>query len=325
MPWQQLIKDFRDVVPGVDFWSLRLVADRKETLSMRAGLRRACDRARQWLETARRHSLFDVARIARPQRCGSYQSRVVTAWESWSLADKLQLLRDIDRHLKISASIVDRQAQLSRRCSEVLLVTSDGVEIEQTFHYLLPGYAAVANAGTQTQMRSGGGWGSARQGGLEQLAAFDFPASATRVAEEALALVAAPECPGTTAALLLLPSQMMLQIHESIGHPLELDRILGDERNYAGLSFVTVGAELLLVTGRALPHLGQAAVAEGARNLTQNLQEALRFSPLDAPGVTEMAEEAAEEANATAEALDRRGSSTSPAASSRASTSRRAT
>jgi predicted Zn-dependent protease len=39
--------------------------------------------------------------------------------------------------------------------------------------------------------------------------------------------------------LILLPSQMVLQIHESIGHPLELDRILGDERNYAGTSFVT--------------------------------------------------------------------------------------
>jgi predicted Zn-dependent protease len=39
--------------------------------------------------------------------------------------------------------------------------------------------------------------------------------------------------------LLLMPSQMMLQIHESIGHPLELDRILGDERNFAGTSFVT--------------------------------------------------------------------------------------
>lgn len=58
----------------------------------------------------------------------------------------------------------------------------------------------------------------------------------------------------------------------------------------------------------------QAAVAEGARNLTQNLQEALRFSPLDAPGVTEMAQEAADEAGQTADALDRRGSSTSPAA-----------
>ncbi len=291
MDWQQLITDFRDVVPGVDFWSLRLVADRREALRMRqgvlepprhtlsrgahltfidrgglayaatselsrAGLRRACDQAQQWLETTRRHSLFDAARITRPQHSGSYQSRVVTPWESWSLADKLELLQDIDQHLKISANIVDWQTQLSRRSSEVLLLTSDGIEIEQAFHYLLPGYAAIANAGTQTQMRSGGGWGSARQGGLEQLAAFDFPASATRVAEEALALVAAPECPDTTAALLLLPSQMMLQIHESIGHPLELDRILGDERNYAGTSFVTpdmfgsyrYGSELLNVT-----------------------------------------------------------------------------
>ena len=40
--------------------------------------------------------------------------------------------------------------------------------------------------------------------------------------------------------VLLMPDQMMLQIHESIGHPLELDRILGDERNYAGTSFVTL-------------------------------------------------------------------------------------
>jgi predicted Zn-dependent protease len=291
MDWQQLIKDFRDVVPGVDFWSLRLVADRRETLSMRegvvepprhtlsrgahltfidrgglayaatselshAGLRRACDQARQWLAITRRHSLFDVARIPRPQRSGGYQSDVGTPWESWSLTDKLGLLQDIDKHLKISDRIVDWQAQLARRCREVLLLTSDGVEIQQTFHYLLPGYAAVANAGTQTQLRSGGGWGSARQGGLEQLAAFDFPASATRVAEEALALVAAPECPNTNASLLLLPSQMMLQIHESVGHPLELDRILGDERNYAGTSFVTLdmfgsyryGSELLNVT-----------------------------------------------------------------------------
>ena len=56
--------------------------------------------------------------------------------------------------------------------------------------------------------------------------------------------------------VLLAPDQMILQIHESIGHPLELDRILGDERNYAGTSFVTLdmfgtyryGSELLNVT-----------------------------------------------------------------------------
>jgi predicted Zn-dependent protease len=71
-----------------------------------------------------------------------------------------------------------------------------------------------------------------------------------------LALLAAPNCPSGAMDLLLDPDQMMLQIHESIGHPIELDRILGDERNYAGTSFVTLdmfghyryGSELLNVT-----------------------------------------------------------------------------
>ncbi len=59
-----------------------------------------------------------------------------------------------------------------------------------------------------------------------------------RAAKEALELLKAPNCPSGTLDLVLMPDQMMLQIHESIGHPLELDRILGDERNYAGWSFV---------------------------------------------------------------------------------------
>ncbi|MCU0654395.1 MAG: TldD/PmbA family protein, partial [Polyangiaceae bacterium] len=88
---------------------------------------------------------------------------------------------------------------------------------------------------------------------LEQAA---FHGAGRRVAEEALTLLAAPRCPSGTMSLLLMPDQMMLQIHESIGHPLELDRILGDERNYAGTSFVTeemfgtyrYGSELLDVT-----------------------------------------------------------------------------
>ena len=69
-------------------------------------------------------------------------------------------------------------------------------------------------------------------------------------------MLEAPQCPRGRIHLLMIPSQMALQIHESIGHPLELDRILGDERNYAGTSFVTpdmfgryrYGSELLNVT-----------------------------------------------------------------------------
>jgi len=289
--WQPIIDDFKAVVPGVDFWSLRLVHDETETLRVRddvvqppslvqsrgvhisfvdrggmayaatsalhrEGLHAACEEALAWLAFSRRHTLIDTGRMPRPGRSGSYATAVQTPWEAWSLKDKLERLQDINQELKIDDAIVDRQAQLSCRRSEVTLVTSDGVSIDQQFHYLIPGYAVVANRGAQTQMRSGGGWGSARQGGLEQLAAFGFPDSARQTAEEAIALVNAPECPATCADVLLMPSQMMLQIHESIGHPLELDRIVGDERNYAGTSFVDLdmfgsyryGSELLNIT-----------------------------------------------------------------------------
>jgi len=289
--WQSVINDFKAVVPAVDFWTLRLVRDEAEMLEVRegvvqpprlvqgrgahitlarrggqayaatsaltrAGLEAACARAGQWLEASRRHALPGPEYLPRPARSGSYATPVATPWESWSLAEKLELLQDINRTLRLDECIVDWHAHLSRRRTGVTLLSSDGVVINQEFHYVIPGYAAVANRGTQTQMRSGGGWGTARQGGLEQLADFDFPAGARRVAEEAIALVEAPECPETRADLLLLPSQMMLQIHESIGHPLELDRILGDERNYAGTSFVTpdmfgsyrYGSRLLNVT-----------------------------------------------------------------------------
>jgi predicted Zn-dependent protease len=289
--WQPVINDFKAVVPAVDFWSVRLVLDESETLRVREGvvqppslgqsrgvhisfqdrggmayaatsaltregLRAACAQAQRWLEVSRRCALIAVERMPRPQRSGSYASTVATPWEAWDLAEKLALLQDINRTLRIDDAIVDWQAHLTRRQSRVTLVTSDGVTIDQQFDYIFPGYAAVANQGAQTQMRTGGGWGTARQGGLEQLAGFDFPASARQVAEEAIALVAAPECPRATADVLLMPSQMMLQIHESIGHPLELDRILGDERNYAGTSFVTrdmfghyrYGSELLNIT-----------------------------------------------------------------------------
>src|SRR4029077_113497 len=79
-----------------------------------------------------------------------------------------------------------------------------------------------------------------RQGGLEVLEETGFLEAPELVAEEAVELLAAPNCPSGTRDLLLAPDQMILQVHESIGHPLELDRILGDERNYAGRSFVTL-------------------------------------------------------------------------------------
>src|SRR4029077_14789866 len=95
-----------------------------------------------------------------------------------------------------------------------------------------------------------------RQGGLEVLEETGFLEAPELVAEEAVELLAAPNCPSGTRDLLLAPDQMILQVHESIGHPLELDRILGDERTCAGRSFVTLdrfgsyryGSDLLNIT-----------------------------------------------------------------------------
>jgi predicted Zn-dependent protease len=297
MKFDNIIRDFKEVAPRCDYWSLRLVDNTEESLSVREnvvqppyqsnsrgahitvinnggvayaatselskeGFRRAFEQALLWCERSANHTILSPRDIPRPQHSGNYASPVGEPWSQTSLGDKIALLLDINQQLKIHDNIVDWQAHLSRRETEMALLTSDGIEILQNFHYIAPGFEAVANKGAQTQVRSGGGWGTARQGGLEQLAAYGFPEAARQVAEEALALVDAPECPSGALSLLLMPSQMMLQIHESIGHPLELDRILGDERNYAGTSFVTLdmfghyqyGSELLNVSSNAPLH-----------------------------------------------------------------------
>jgi predicted Zn-dependent protease len=142
------------------------------------------------------------------------------------------------------------------------LVSADAADAHdyalQQFDFTIPSLHVVAHANGLTQTRSWGGRynGFCQQGGWEVVERSGFIGSGRRTADEALQLLAAPNCPSGKFDLLLMPDQMMLQIHESIGHPLELDRILGDERNYAGTSFVTLdmfgsyryGSELLNVT-----------------------------------------------------------------------------
>jgi len=139
-----------------------------------------------------------------------------------------------------------------------LYITSDGAHAEQQWHFVVPSVQATAHDRGVTQTRSSAGQynGFCQQGGMEVLERASFASEGPRVAREALELVAAPQCPSGEMDVILMPDQMMLQIHESIGHPLELDRILGDERNFAGTSFVTLdmfgqymyGSELLNVT-----------------------------------------------------------------------------
>ncbi len=277
--------------PACDYWTLRLVAQDSDHLEVRqgvvepstlasslgamvtivksggigyaatsdlsvSGLSAAVARATTWAQAHARLGLFDASVHPRSSTRADYHAPVLESWKALSVNDKLALLHDANHALALDERIVDWSAWLTRQRSAHLLLTSDGGRIAQVFESVQPGLVAVANAGSQTQRRHGGGADWAQQGGLERLAAVHFVDDAPRVAEEALALLTAPECPSDIRDLLLLPSQMVLQIHESIGHPLELDRILGDERNYAGTSFVTpgmfgryrYGSELLDVT-----------------------------------------------------------------------------
>jgi predicted Zn-dependent protease len=201
-----------------------------------AGLQAALDRATEWAQATRTASAvrFDPDRMPAPR--GEYQSPAVN--RKADRASLRELLAEECRRAKIDGRIVERYAALELVEEERVYLTNTGAELRQRFCFTLPHARVTANQGVETQTRS---LEHSQQGGLEQVERAGFVGSGARLAEEALQLLLAPNCPSGKMDLLLMPDQMMLQIHESIGHPLELDRILGDERNYAGTSFVTLG------------------------------------------------------------------------------------
>lgn len=219
-----------------------------------AGIRRALDEAKVWAETTAERAI----RVEAPglTRTGSYTSPVERSWDELDLTDRITLLRDTEARLQVDDRIVDRYASLGRRDVRSVLLSSAGGEIEQTFHFVYPFLVATAAADGDAQMRTFGRGSYCGQGGIEILDRYGFAESAQRIGTEAVELLDAPNCPTGTMDIVVAPDQMILQIHESIGHPLELDRILGDERNYAGTSFVTTdmfgsfryGSDLLNVT-----------------------------------------------------------------------------
>jgi predicted Zn-dependent protease len=204
-----------------------------------SGLRRAGDQASEWARRTAGNHLLAGQPLPVVPRDGSYTSPVDIPWSSTPVRDKLDRLRLEAERLRTDERIVDWEATLWHTDTHTLLVTLDGGRIEQRFSCVVPILSATANAAAETQTRTFGGHAYCRQGGLEVLDQVGFHRAAPRVAAEALELLAAPNCPSGVMDLVVAPDQMILQIHESIGHPLELDRILGDERNYAGRSFVT--------------------------------------------------------------------------------------
>ncbi len=178
-----------------------------------------------------------------------------------SVSDNLELLMSIDAALRGVQGITLAEANLNFRRSEQWFYNTEGSDIHQTRFTTGAGYAAYAFAGAEIQKRSypnsfGGQW---QNKGYELIEELKLVENARRIGEECVALHKAARCPQGRMTLVLDSSQVGLQIHESIGHPIELDRVLGMEANFAGTSFLTLdklnnlryGSELVNVVADA--------------------------------------------------------------------------
>jgi TldD protein len=153
---------------------------------------------------------------------------------------KLDLLLKADEIIRRNNKVKISEGFFGSYKTEKTFASTEGSYIEQEMIECGAGISATAIEGSEVQVRSypnsfRGNFGTQGYEWVERLALGD---QAERVAEEATQLLSAKPCPSKTTTLILDSSQLALQIHESIGHPIELDRILGTEASYAGTSFL---------------------------------------------------------------------------------------
>lgn len=161
---------------------------------------------------------------------------------STSVSSNLDLLLKIDAELRRNPAVTLAESSLGFSRKRQYLVSSEGSRITQTRTTTGAGYAAYSFQDGDIQKRSyPNSFGGQHQlKGYELVNELRLLEHAPRVADEAVALHRADPCPEGVFDLILDSSQLGLQIHESIGHPIELDRVLGSEANYAGMSFLTL-------------------------------------------------------------------------------------
>ena len=219
-------------------------------------VQKAAEKALEQAKLAAQWSVYKFTIDARPKSVGTYISPREHS-NGIHPGELNEMLLKANTSLKVSDKIVSATSLARIVETEINFVSSNGSDIHQDFLMISSDLSATAQDGSMIQSRSAnGGIARSYQTGYEVFNINEFVSKAQQVGEQAVNLLSAEECPSETTNLILAPDQMMLQIHESIGHALEIDRILGDERNYAGWSFVRMedfgnlqyGSDLLNIT-----------------------------------------------------------------------------
>lgn len=173
-----------------------------------------------------------VARYDTPRRIDPFQV---------ALEDKVATLLAADKSMRRPRGIAVTEG--SMECSRELktFASTEGSYIEQELVESGAGIevSAVGNGEIQTRSYPNSFGRQQVKGGYEHILQLELDQHGEQIAEEALALLTAPQCPSLRTTLILDSTQLALQVHESCGHPAELDRVLGDEASFAGTSFLT--------------------------------------------------------------------------------------
>ncbi len=176
----------------------------------------------------------------RPPAHGTFETPVAEDPFTVSLESKIADLLAADDAMNKVKGVAYTESLYAAQREWKTFAASDGSFTEQTITHVGSGVEANAIEGDEHQRRSwpdnGGGWQAA---GYEYVRSLDLLGHAEEYAEEAVALLSAPQCPPGRRTIILDPSQLYMQIHESCGHPTELDRVYGTEASYAGTSFLT--------------------------------------------------------------------------------------
>jgi TldD protein len=175
-----------------------------------------------------------------PPARGEYESPARRDPFAVPLEEKLAVLMAADAGLRTEPGVVLTLASFEALRADKLFASTEGALCRQRITECGGGLTAVAVDGDESQTRSfpASHGGNVAQAGYEHFLSLDLAGAAPRVSAEAVALLRAPACPPGRRTLLLAGEQLGLQVHESVGHAVELDRVLGREASYAGTSFV---------------------------------------------------------------------------------------
>jgi len=241
-------------------WGFYATPELSDQSAREAGARAAAIAHASSLAAGQPLQLLDV-----PVVTDHYETPYEEAPFDVALSEKADLLVAVTATMQGVDGVGLAEASMRLWDTEKFFVSSQGHRISQ--HLMEAGgeMAATAIGESETQRRSyPQSFGQFETGGYEVIRSFDLPGNAGRVAEEAVALLTAPECPTGTLDLVLESSQLALQIHESVGHATELDRILGWEAAFAGTSWLDLDQLGTLQFGSPVMNITADATLPGA-------------------------------------------------------------